>query len=79
MVKDSKLDKTLKDGTTELKEATPDPRLVKFFLQAKFGEITEPTTILDRHGRIITWALPEVLHPNRLVRPIKQTCIFICY
>jgi hypothetical protein len=45
-----------------------DINLARFFHEPKFGDLTEPTTILDREGKVMAWALPGVLHPNRLVR-----------
>lgn len=36
--------------------------------KVELAPIREPTTFLDQHGRVMAWALPGVLHPNRLVR-----------
>lgn len=49
------------------KQELEELRIQKFFKKANFGELSEPATILDRHGRIMAWALPNVLHPKRLV------------
>jgi hypothetical protein len=50
-----------------------DESIPEYFEQAAFGDLTEPTTIMDMHGRVMVWALPGVLHPNRLVR--SCTCL----
>jgi hypothetical protein len=49
-------------------EAAGDQSLPSYFHPADFGELIEPTIILDQHGNVMVWALPGVLHPNRLVR-----------
>ena len=49
-------------------EAEADRSLRQHFHEAHFKDLTEPTTILDRHGKVIVWALPDILHPNHLVR-----------
>ena len=56
--------------TANGEEAEADQKLNVFFKQPNFGELIEPTTILDRHGRVMVWALPGVLHANRLVRQL---------
>ncbi|KAH9990730.1 hypothetical protein BJV77DRAFT_1068792 [Russula vinacea] len=48
------------------KEAEADQSLRHHFHAAHFKDLTEPTTILDCHGKVIVWALPGILHPNRL-------------
>jgi hypothetical protein len=52
---------------TEGEESQADSRLPVYFQEANFGDITEPATVLDQYGRIMTWVLPGVLHPKRLV------------
>lgn len=49
-------------------ESNTDERLPVYFEQAEFGDLEDPATILDQHGRVMVWALQDVLHPNRLVR-----------
>ncbi|KAG1771914.1 hypothetical protein EV702DRAFT_1201789 [Suillus placidus] len=41
-------------------------RLKKFFPEAKLGKISVPTTIVDRHGKILVVYLPNILTPSRL-------------
>ncbi|KAH9984522.1 hypothetical protein BJV77DRAFT_1072007 [Russula vinacea] len=48
------------------REAEADRSLRRHFHAAHFKDLMEPTTILDRHGKVIVWALPGILHPNRL-------------
>ena len=55
-----------------------DARLNLYFEQARFGEITEPTTIIDKHCRIMAWALPGVIHPMRLVSLLWNVLFAIC-
>jgi hypothetical protein len=43
-------------------------RLRKYFGQADLGRISEPATIVDRHGKIVTMYLPNILSPSRVVR-----------
>lgn len=42
-------------------------KLAKYFKTPSFGHITEPTTFVDKHGRILAWYLPEILVPDRMV------------
>jgi hypothetical protein len=44
-----------------------DKRLAKFFTCPEFGDMYEPSTILDRHGRIMVWYLPDIFAPCRVV------------
>ncbi|KAG2738073.1 hypothetical protein P692DRAFT_20638160, partial [Suillus brevipes Sb2] len=43
-------------------------KLAKYFAAPSFGHLTEPTTLVDKHGRILTWYLPEILTADRVVR-----------
>jgi hypothetical protein len=45
-----------------------DANLFNYFLQASLGSITEPTTIVDQHDRVMAWHLPGILHDKRVVR-----------
>jgi len=58
-------------------EAEADQSLRCHFHAAHFKDLTEPTTILDRHGKVIVWALPGILHPNRLVRSQHTYLLYI--
>lgn len=70
---------------TKVKEkgvAEADLRLPLSFRQANFGKLVNPTTILDMHGKIMVWALPGVLHENRLVNISTHLCLktmFKCF
>ena len=48
-------------------EHISDANLKKYFGETNFGDLNLLTTILDCFGRVMTWALPGVLHPNRVV------------
>jgi hypothetical protein len=50
-----------------------DLSLPSYFPQACFGELEDPATILDAHGRIIVWHLPDILHVNRIVSHALHT------
>ncbi|KAG2109049.1 uncharacterized protein F5147DRAFT_652614 [Suillus discolor] len=41
-------------------------KLAKYFKASSFGHITEPTTLVDKHGRILAWYLPKILMPDRM-------------
>ena len=45
--------------------------LAKFFINPQFGHFDEPSTVLDKHGRIMVWHLPKIYSPFRTV------CIFL--
>ena len=47
--------------------STEDTRLAKFFTNPHFGDVDEPSTILDWHGRIMVWYLPGIFSPHRVV------------
>jgi hypothetical protein len=36
--------------------------------EVELTPLREPATIVDQQGRVLAWALPGILHPNRLVR-----------
>jgi len=38
-----------------------------FFQMDKMGRIDKPTTIVDRHGKLLVWYLPNILFPGRTV------------
>ena len=44
-----------------------DARLAKFFVNPNFGDVDEPCTMLDRHGRIMVWYLPHIFVSGRVV------------
>ena len=43
-------------------------RLGKYFKLPEFGRQTEPSTIVDQHGHILVWHLPDILSIQRVVR-----------
>ena len=42
-------------------------KMAKYFTQAQFGNIELPATILDLHGHILAWHLPDILSKKRVV------------
>jgi hypothetical protein len=50
-------------------------KLAKYFNMPSFGHISEPTTFVDKHGRILAWYLPEILVPDRMVRRLSEMAI----
>jgi ribosomal protein S11 len=65
-VKNKKV-KINKSGKTA-KTPSADENTDIFFKKATFGDLEDPVTILDAHGKVLAWSLPGVLHKNRLVR-----------
>ena len=61
-------DKVKNTRVSEDGESLEDIKLRLHYEQATFGKLTDPGTILDKHGKIMVWVLPGVLHPKRLVR-----------
>jgi hypothetical protein len=77
-VRNRQVKKAGKEASEEQEsEAEPDLGLADFFEQANFSDLTEPTTILDCFGRVMVWALPDVLHQNRLVCQLNLHICFI--
>lgn len=54
---------TTKPGHTSQEEMD----LSKYFKAYQLGTIQKPTTIIDRHGKILLWYLPDIFQP-RVVR-----------
>jgi hypothetical protein len=52
--------------TDEAVDASLDD-LRKYFNLTEFGSQNEPCTVVDRHGRIIVWHLPDIIWQPRLV------------
>jgi hypothetical protein len=52
---------------TDGDNSSEDTRLAKFFVNPEFGDMVEPSTILDRHGRIMVWYLPNIFSPCQIV------------
>ena len=46
--------------------------LSKFYTPQNGGELKEPMVVVDFHGQILLWYLPEVLSTARLVRVISH-------
>ncbi|KAF7984919.1 hypothetical protein HWV62_9819, partial [Athelia sp. TMB] len=65
----------VKDGDND--DDSLDP-LGKFFTPTGLGVIDMPATVLDQHGRIILWYLPDIVAPFRIaafnlsIRGLKQ-------
>lgn len=47
-----------------------DDHLKKFFSPTELGVIEHPSTVVDEHGRVILWYLPDILAPFRAVSVI---------
>ncbi|KZP34556.1 hypothetical protein FIBSPDRAFT_942667 [Athelia psychrophila] len=43
-----------------------DDRINKFFLPTVLGIMDCPSTVVDEHGRVIVWYLPDILAPFRV-------------
>jgi hypothetical protein len=55
------------DGDT----STEDANLAKYFKNPQLGDLDEPATILDRHGHIMVWYLPQIFSMYRVVRVLS--------
>lgn len=42
-------------------------KMAKFFDDINVGHQEEPCILIDMYGRIVTWYLPGILHPARMV------------
>jgi hypothetical protein len=42
-------------------------RLAKYFEEQNLGEREDPCSIMDKHGRILVWHLPDILAHDRVV------------
>jgi hypothetical protein len=49
------------------KVSAADEKLKEYFKESFFGDLNEPTTILDQYGCVMVWALPGLLHSKRIV------------
>lgn len=68
----------LQDDRTE---ALEDARLAKFFTNPNLGQLDPiPATVVDSHGRLILWYLPEALSSNWMVStPSGHYYIFLSF
>jgi hypothetical protein len=48
-------------------ESKQHEKLRKYFPVSPLGKISEPTTIVDNHGKILVWYLPDIVSPERVV------------
>lgn len=48
-------------------DSLEDDHLAKFFSPTVLGVLDYPSTVVDKHGRIILWYLPDILAPCRVV------------
>jgi len=55
---------TVKGGASK---STRHPQLEKFFERAKLGVIDKPATVVDKHGKILLWYLPNILRDDFVV------------
>lgn len=57
--------------TTRVQDSRPDDaaigQLSKFFTPTALGVVEMPSTVVDQHGRIILWHLPDIIAPHRVV------------
>ena len=48
-------------------EADEDIKLGKYFTNPELGYIDEPATVVDLHGNIMVWYLPDILGGKHMV------------
>jgi hypothetical protein len=63
-IKNKKVKSVKKKSGETPKEPPADENMHIFFEKARFGDLEEPVTILDAHGKVLAWSLPGVLHEN---------------
>jgi len=57
----------VKGGSLQASHQSQQTRLEKLFKMVKLGAVDKPATVVDRHGNIILWYLPNILQTNRVV------------
>jgi hypothetical protein len=45
-------------------------KLLKFFEKIRIGHVNEPATVVDIHGSILVWYLPDILTQTRVASPL---------
>jgi hypothetical protein len=58
----------VKCSPVQTKGSEQHAKLQKYFGRTKIGKIGEPATIVDCHGKILVWFLPDILSLCRIVR-----------
>lgn len=68
---------------TRLKEdgqdADEDVRLAKFYRNPELEYIDEPATVVDTHGHIAVWYLPDILDPKHQVKIVFDKLFVTVY
>jgi hypothetical protein len=62
----------VKGGTSRPAGTSQPKNLEKFYNMTKLGAVDKPATIVDRHGKIILWYLPNILQSDHVVS-LSQT------
>ena len=47
----------------------------KYFADHPLGFITKPATLVDKHGKILMWYLPDLLLPPRVVCSCPESLV----
>ncbi|OAX34287.1 hypothetical protein K503DRAFT_785883 [Rhizopogon vinicolor AM-OR11-026] len=60
------------------RESKQHEKLRKYFLVSPLGKISVPTTIVDNHGKILVWYLPDIMSPEciRLQDPLVTSASY---
>jgi hypothetical protein len=57
-------------------ESLSDTSLSQFFNMPTLPDQTEPAIVIDRHGKIIVWYLPDILEDRVVgIGSIKSSCL----
>ena len=48
-------------------QSTWPPQLENFYKRPKLGVIDKPATVVDKHGKILLWYLPNILQDDFVV------------
>jgi len=63
----NKFAQAVKGGSLRASHQSQQTRLENLFKMVKLGAVDKPATVVDRHGKIILWYLPNILQTNRVV------------
>ncbi|KAG1763081.1 hypothetical protein EDD22DRAFT_846611 [Suillus occidentalis] len=62
----------VKCSPVQTKGSKQHAKLQKYFGRTKIGKIGEPATIVDCHGKILVWFLPDILSPCHITFSLEQ-------
>ncbi|KAI6100513.1 hypothetical protein F5141DRAFT_1204836 [Pisolithus sp. B1] len=54
-----------------------NPYKTKYFQYPQWGHISDPTIVLDVHGKVMLWYLPGIIPPERVVKQSLPPCSLV--